>query len=52
MTKSQRAELWFKNGLERRKYKQLEDHVSTISKWIFLSALVVIWLINYIQGLR
>ncbi len=52
MTKAKRAEMWFKNGFERQKNKQLEEHIKTIVKWIFLGALIVIWLISYLQNWR
>lgn len=49
MTKSQRATLWLKSGLERKRDKEIEEHLSWIFKRIILGSLSILVLIYYFQ---
>lgn len=51
MTKTERAALWFKNGLERRRDKQIEEHVDYIFRRVMIGSvalLIVIYSFKYI----
>ncbi len=50
MTKTQRADLWFKNSLNRLRMKETEAHVQRISQWIIIACTLVLYTLYQIKG--
>lgn len=51
MTKSERATLWFQNGVKRKRDKEIEAHVGYISRQVIIIGTIFILIVVLIKNM-